>query len=181
MAQSHAATLDAPVSRWPGVLGVIGIVLAILTIIDKASDLLWLLMWSEADWARVLAPDLARLVVNVMPPTAWLVTSSLAWIALSVLLLGGSLELWRRHRSGIARCGLWARLAIGWIAVEWTLGLWWLGTIADEISAVAPAGWQATAAPAILLALALMVAYPVLLLVWFARESIRHEYAGWSE
>ncbi len=181
MAQSHAAALDVSASRWPGVLGVIGMVLGGLTLLDKASDLLWLLVWSEGDWYRVLPSQLARLVVSVMPPTAWIAITTLIWIALSVLLINGSLELYRRHRSGILRSRLWARLAIGWIAVEWTVGLWWFTTIADDLSTVAPAGWQATAVPAILLVLALMLAYPVFLLVWLGRPSVAHEHAGWGE
>lgn len=181
MAESHAVALHRPVTRWPNVLGIIGIVLAAVTILDKAADLLVLLLWPSADWERFVTDDVARLVVSVLPPTGWIALTSLVWIGLSVLLLAGSLELRRRHRSGVAHCRRWAWLALGWIAVEWSLGLWWLSTVVDDISTVAPAGWQASAIPGILLALALMLAYPVFLLVWLASPAVSEEWAAWTE
>ncbi len=59
------------------------------------------------------------------------------------------------------------------------VGLWWLERIGPRLSALAPAGWQGYAVLGILLAVVLMLAFPVFLLVWLSRPAVRQETAHW--
>lgn len=173
--------LGAPPSRWPGVVGTIGLILGAILFLDQIDDLLIPLVWTEDDWSRMLGPETAELVVRSLPPPAWLVTSSLVGMALAALLVVGSSRLRRRRRSGVTLCRTWSWLAIAWVAIDMASALWWLQAHADEIPGLASTGWQGYAAFGIVVALVVMLAYPVFLLVWLSRPEVAAEHAGWSE
>ncbi len=86
--------------RWPGVVGVTGIVLAILMFIDNLDDLVIPLLWSPDDWRGLLGPGEAELVMGLMPPMSWMVPISLIGMALAVVLFLGSLRLRRLSVDG---------------------------------------------------------------------------------
>ncbi len=171
----------APLSRWPRVLGTIGVILGVIMFIDKLDDLVTRFGWSEEDWRRMFAPDVADLIVQAMPPVGWLVFSAVGGMVLALLLFIGSLVLRRRRRSGISLCRAWAWLAIVWTLLEIGRAIWWLERYAGDIPGVPLAAWQGFAAFGIAVALVIMLAYPVFLLVWFARGDIRAEYQEWPD
>lgn len=171
---------DAPATRWPVVLGVLGIVLSLLTLFDQVGDLLVLTV-SEGNWSRWLGPEVASLVSRVMPPKWWIVITSLVWSALAVLLLRGSLALRLRRRSGVSLCEIWCGLAIVWIVVDFNLGLWWLRRVRGELPMPSSGIWQGAAVFGALFGLVLLLAYPVFLQVWLKRAVVIAEYGAWEE
>ena len=165
-------------SRWPGVIGTIGVVLSVIIIIDQIDDLLTL-SWTLEDWQRIFAPGIAELIVNSAPPMVWRVLSGLIQIGLGVILFLGSMALRRRTLWGIHLCKLWAWLAIVWAIITVGWGARWLMLHAEEIHGTSIINWQGYSVLGLTLALVLMVAFPMFLLVWFSTRSVRAEYQDW--
>ena len=166
-------------ARWPVNIGSIGVLLGLLFVIDKVDDLMTL-QWAVADWERIFAPDIADLIVRSMPPAAWRVTSALVELALAAFLIFGSLGLRRRQPASVARLRLWAWLAIGWAVVVVGWGWWWLQRQGGLSSVTGIEHWQGYAVFGLAVAVLLLLAFPVFLLVWFARPDVRAEYEAWS-
>jgi hypothetical protein len=169
---------EAP--RWPTVVSTVGIVLAALMFLDKLDDLL-LLGWTEDDWARVLGAELAALVVRALPPAAWRLVSALIQLALALLLFSGSLALRRHHRAGVGRCRLWAWLAIVWSVSAMGVGLLWVQRYVGGVPDVSAVYWYGSATFGIIVALSILLAFPVFLLYWLSRADVRAEYGSWVE
>jgi hypothetical protein len=86
------------------VVGTIGIILAVIMVVDQVDDVITYLTWSPDDWRRIFAPEVADLIVRAMPPLAWLVVSAAVGIGLGLLLFVGSIFLRRRRRNGVTLC-----------------------------------------------------------------------------
>jgi len=171
-------SVESP-SRWPLTLGTIGIVVGALMILDQLDDLLFTQFWTVEEWRALVGRELADFLVRSLPSRSWMVTTSLVKMALGALLVAGSISLRRRRRLGVTLCRSWAGLAIAWLVVEIGWGLVWLSRHAEEIPGLPAEGWQGTATCGALFALALLLAWPVVLLVWLARPDVRQETAGW--
>ena len=167
-------------TRWPVVIGTIGVVLAALIVLDKIDDLV-MLNWTEADWSRLLGPDLAALVYAALPPTAWRLLKSLVHIGLGVLLASGALALRHRRLHGVRRCRLWAWLSIAWVLGSMTVGLILARQSLGDIPGLSVYGWQAAAAFGIIVAVGILLAFPTFLLIWFSRDAVRAEYESWAD
>lgn len=179
---TEARGTDQPGSPppWPRVVGTVGIVVAVIMFLDQLGDLLVPLVMNEGFWRRFLAPDLAEFVARAMPGPGWLVLTSLIGMALAVLLFVGSLRLRRRLRSGVRLCRTWAWIAIAWVAIEIGRAFWWMAEYGDELAGLAGTGWEGSTVLGLLLALAILLAYPVFLLVWLARPPVRTECLTWQ-
>ena len=165
--------------QWPTVIGTIGIVLGFILLVDKVDDVMTL-RWTAQEWRRIFAPDLADLIARTMPPVAWRVFSAAAQISLAVFLIVGALALRRRTRNGVSLCRLWAWLAIIWVLVTVGRGVLWLQQHAGELPELASVSWQGYAAFGIVVAVALLLAFPVFLLVWLSQPAVRAEYGRWG-
>lgn len=174
-----AAAGHEPRSRWPEVIGIIGIVLSVVMVADKVDDVLTL-GWAEEDWRRIFGAYLTDIVTDAMPPAGWRLVSSVAHIGLGVLLFVGSIGLRRHRRSAVAKCRLWALLAIVWVAVEIGWAIWWLSGYTGQVAGVSAAEWQGYAAFGIAVAVVILLAFPLFLLVWLARREVRAEYESWT-
>ncbi len=163
---------------WPKVIGTIGIVLGALIFLDQLDNLATM-SWTEEDWGRIFAPDLAALIVRSMPSTGWLLLTSTVQMVLGVLLVVGSLALRRRAPSGIHLCRFWAWLAIAWSVFVMGRATWWLLQYAGELPEVPLARWQAYGMLGLGLALVLLLSFPVFLLVWLSKHDVRLEYETW--
>lgn len=184
-ADPGAASAEAPTGRagasWPDVIGILGIILAVIIFIDKLDDLVTL-TWTAEQWRGLVGADLADLIVGSLPPLAVRLVTSLAHMALGVLLFAGCLALRRRRRPGITRCRAWAALAIVWVTLEVGWAAWWLAQRSEHISraaGISPATWQGYAEFGIAVALVLLLAFPVFLLIWLGRSDIKAEYETW--
>ena len=171
-----------PTPRWPTVIGTIGVVLGVVMLVDKADDLALVpLIWSGDSRNLLLGPELSALVARTIPRVAWLFFYLLLGMALGLLLVVASLRLRRRRPTGVALCKAWAWLSLGWFAIGAVGLLWWLGRYGDEIAVATGAGRAESALSGILLVLTLLLVYPVFLLVWFSRASVKEEYLSWRE
>lgn len=174
--EDHGASL--PRSRWPNVIGIIGLVLSTIMFVDKLDNLVTF-DWTEEQWARLVGANLADLIVRSLPPRGVRLISSVVHMALAILLFTGSWALRGRRRSAVSKCRAWAKLAIGWVAVEIGWAIWWLSRFTGELMGIAEATWRGYAAFGIALALVILLAYPVFLLTWLSRSHVRAEYEGW--
>ena len=168
-------------SSWPGVVGGLGILVALVLLVDKLEDLLQLTLWPSEAWRQRFTPALADLVVQSMPPAAWTIPAALVGVALALLLLVGSIGVLRRRRQGVALCRTWSTLAILWGLVEIVVASVLLQRLALEAPQLVPAGWAGSVATGIFLALVLVLAFPVFLLLWFARPAVRRDTDGWGD
>ena len=165
--------------RWPTVIGTIGIVLGIILLIDTVDDVM-MLRWTAEDWRRIFGPDLADVIARSLPPLAWRVASAAVQVGLAALLIVGSVALRRHARNGVSLCRLWAWLAIGWAVVSIGRGGLWVQQHAGELPAIVSGSGQAYVLFGLALAVVLLSAFPVFLLVWLAKSTVRVEYETWS-
>jgi len=166
-------------SKWPKVIGTLGVVLGALMVLDTLDDLLFQLFWNEEDWAAWVGADIARSIVASMPPLAWALFSAVVQIGLGAYLVAGSLRLRRHQASGIEMCRTWAKVTVAWIIVSMGLALWWVGRIAGEFAGATQAQVESAALYGVALAALLLLAYPLVLLYWFSKDGIRAETAVW--
>jgi len=169
--QETQSSPNSPRPKWPKVIGTIGVVMGALILFDQLDDLATL-SWTEDDWRRIFAPDIAELIVRSMPSTGWRLFTIIVQMGLGVLLVVGSLALRRRARRGIYLCRLWAWLAIAWSVFVMGRAAWWIQQYAGESRGIPPASWQAFGMFGIGLALVLLLTFPVFLLVWFSNHDV---------
>jgi hypothetical protein len=174
-------TSDSTQSRWPRVVGTISIVLAVIMVVDQVDDVITALTWSPEDWRRMFAPEVADLIVRAMPPLEWLVVSAVVGSALGVLLFVGAIFLRRRRLHGVTLCRSWAWLAIVWALLEMARAISWFRGYSEDLAGISGAEWQGYAVFGTVVALAVLLAWPVFLLVWFRRPDVRLEYEEWPD
>ena len=170
---------DPATPRWPRVIGTVGVVLAVLIILDKLDDLA-LLSWTEQDWAGVLGSDLGAIVYAALPPRAWRLFESVVQIWLGVVLLVGALALRRRRIEGVAACRRWAWWTIGWVIASTGVGLILARESLGDVPSFSTYSWRATAVFGVIVAIGILLTFPVFLLMWFAQEEVRAEYETWT-
>ena len=168
-------------SKWPKVIGTLGVVLGALMVLDTLDDVLFQLFWNEEDWAGWVGADIARSIVVSMPPIAWALPSAVIQIGLGVYLVAVSLRLRRRQASGVEMCRTWAKVTVAWVIVSMGLVLWWIGRIAPYFLGATQAQVESTVAWGVALAALLLLAYPLFLLYWISKDAIRAETATWAQ
>ena len=167
-------------SKWPTVVGTLGVILGVLMIIDTLDDLLFQLFTSEQDWAAWVGSDIAQTIVVSMPPMGWQIVSAVIQICLGCVLVAGSLRIRRRQASGVQMCRTWATATAAWVVLSLGFSLWWIGQISGDLPGASEAEIEAAAVWGIALAAVFLLAYPVFLLYWFSRDDIRTEIAIWQ-
>ena len=168
-------------SRWPNVIGMIGIILGALIALDQFDDLLIHLWWNEADWAGYVGPDIADLIMRAAGSIYGRIFASIAQLCLGILLVVASVRLRARRRSGGFLSQTWAWLAIAYAIIEIGTAALVLSAWSEEVVQIAGAGWEAWVAYGLWAALATMIAWPLFLLIWFARQTVKSEIAGWPD
>jgi len=167
-------------ARWPGVLGTVGIIIAVLTFWDELSELIRLFTWGEEDWVRMLGTETARMVQEFAPPLGFVIASAVINLELAILLFVGSVLLIRRSRAGVSCCRVWAFLALPWLAAQLLLVLTWMRT---HLPGLLRPEWHVDEATIVfwtIIAFMVIAIFPVFLLVWFARPTVKAEYATWD-
>jgi uncharacterized membrane protein HdeD (DUF308 family) len=165
-------------AQWPTTIGTIGIIIGIVLVLDNVDDLV-LVWWTAGDWGQVFAPAIADLIARTTPSAGWRLVEGVVEVGLGTLLIVASLAVRRRFRRGIPLCRLWAWLAVAWTVVVMARSLVWISRHAGELSAVVGREVRGYAVFGLLLALVLLLAYPVFLLVWFSRPTVRAESGTW--
>lgn len=179
MEESPAIELsEAKALRWPRELGAVGCVLALLMFLDHLGDL-GPLSWSHQKWVEMVGADLADTVIAMLNPN-WIIPTSLFGMALAIYLLMASINLRRQRRLGVLQSRVWSWLAIALLAVETFRGAIWIIRNPDTFAALnaldGSTEWYEYILGAVVIAVLL---YPVFLLVFLSRPSIRAQYAGW--
>ena len=167
-------------SRWPHVLGLVGIIIGVLMFWDALSDLIQVFTWDEQDWARMLGAETAALIEKFAPPLGYQVASALINLELSILLFVASILLLRRRRAGVTVSRVWAWLVLPLLAIQLLLVLTWMK---QQLAGLLRPEWQVSEGTIVVwtvFAFLLLAAYPVFLLVWLGRPSIRGDYATWN-
>ena len=167
-------------SRWPGVLGLVGIIIAVLMFWDALSDLITVFTWDQQDWVRMLGAETAALIEKFAPPLGYQVTSALINLELSILLFAASILLLRRRRAGVTLARVWAWLVLPWLAIQLLLVLTWMK---QYLAGLLRPEWQVSEGTIVawtVFVFLILAAYPVFLLVWLGRPAIRGEYAAWN-
>lgn len=167
-------------ARWPTTLGTIGIVLGALLIFDNLDDVLTL-QWTAEDWGRIFAPAIAEAIDRWTPPAGWRLLSAVVEVALGVLLVVAGVDLRRHRRRGVRLGRLWAGLAITWIGATATWSAWWLGRHGWALPDPGLPGWHGFAVFVLVLTFAILLIFPVVMLVWLARSDVRAEYGSWAQ
>ncbi len=172
---------DAPEPRWSKTVGTVALVLAILLFVDDLGDLVIGPSVMESDAIRrIFTPDVVSLVQSTMPSQEWTATSALIGMALAVVLWLAGARLRRCMRSGVTLARLWAAMMIPWVAVQLAVGALWNRAHAAELTRLAGSGWEEWIWPGLVLGAAIGWAFPVFLLIWFARPTIASETRAWA-
>ncbi len=166
-------------SVWPTVVGIIGIIYASLGLFGTFCGLAYplILPW-YVDWMRsvgVPEQDVQEWETS-MPLVGWTVFASLIGLALVILLFVGAVKLLRRQASGARLCALWS-----WMIIPWTI-IATVITLVFQLNAPAPSGGPAQqigAAIAGVIAAVIGLVFPVFVVIWFSRPTIKSQVAQW--
>ncbi len=167
-------------SRWPGVLGLIGMIIAVLMFWDELGELIRVFTWDEQDWVRMLGAETAAMIERFAPPLGFQVASALINLELSILLFIGSILVFRRQRVGVTLTRVWAWLVLPWLAIQLLLVLTWMK---QHLSGLLRPEWQVSEGTIVMwtaFAFLILATYPVFLLVWLGRPSVRGDYGTWN-
>jgi hypothetical protein len=174
--QAGPIPVEPPRSKWPTVLGIIAIVLAVLGLLSLLGQVLVLL---------VPHPPSASQPAVLEPPAAVKAIITPLWAAVSVLLLVGGIALVNRRRWS-------ARALVGWAIGDLLLTLVGFGGMLlntpasqqmSQQNAAMPPGYGGVGTMFFMTMMcfgtAIGLTPPIFALVWFGRKKIRDEVARW--
>jgi hypothetical protein len=181
--ESGSVTDLARPTSWPTALGVVGIILACLGLVGGCCGVTSPLFYPAfIDWMAQsnVPPEQLDAMRAQQPPLVWALVSGIVGMALSALLLAGSIGLLRRLESGVRWCTWWAWADIPWSVLVFVVTL----MLQLRIPAVAQQGGDVGKVFGIVfsscMTIVLGLGVPIFFLAWFARGKIREEVAGWS-
>ncbi|MGD1915737.1 MAG: hypothetical protein ACFCBV_06075 [Phycisphaerales bacterium] len=173
-----AGEIGAGVSRWPGVIGVLICIFAGLEILQRVFGTI-----AAATIHLLPLPPEAQL-----PPGLWLFTLIVSIVGLPISfihLLAGIQTIRRRSRAR-----LWVSIFFVYVLVMLVPSVVLQYLTMQHQAAVAtqqgsaPPGYaalmQAIGPVVLLLTIAFSMAWPMFLLIWYSRRSIREEVSAWS-
>lgn len=173
-------------SRWPTVIGVIGILLAAFGLFGGCCGMVMIsppvqdfFLGMAAGSGNVSQEEIDAMKA-AQPPMLWIIPATLFGMALSTLLLTGCIGLARRRAGGVKRCTVWAWISIPWTVIGMVVGVY----IQLQVPASAQqmgAGFQYFfIAVGTCFALTTGVGFPMFMLIWFARQSVKDDVAAWE-
>ena len=165
-----------PVPAWPIVIGIIGIAVAGFHLLESTCVVLAPfvlpgpdLTGPHGDWFEA-----------AQPPVWVMLSISSSFFLLSAMLLFGSIKLIRRKVAGARLCRIWS-----WIFLPWTVG--WIVVLTalqppppPDLEVLGPSRHVGGVCGFLILQ-ALQYAWPIVLIVWFSRRSIRDQVKMWPE
>jgi hypothetical protein len=171
-------------SSWPDVLGIIGIILGALGIFGNLGNVFYPISRFFLGQIAIHSPTpgLFHTMLGFMPPAAIVMLTGLVKVALSLLLLVGSIQLKNRRRQGAGLLKTWAIIKIPWTVLEMGLAFVIVRAILPGLPhlrsydvPVEFAVWSG-----MLIGLLIALSVPVFVLVWFYSPSIANEVDSWE-
>ena len=166
-------------SSWPTVVGILGVIYSCMGVLGVFCGLAYpfVLPW-YFDFLRDMGmpEEDVQALDSSMPPIGWTVLANLVGLVLVILLFVGCLKLLRRQALGAKLCTLW-----GWIVIPWTLVATAI-TLVLVLGAPAPSsnpGQQIGAVIGVVIGLVLGLVFPVFMVIWFLRPTIKSQVAQW--
>ncbi len=171
-------------STWPMAIGITGIVLASLGLVGGCCGVISpfltdFFMGMAADSGNMPQEQIDQILAS-QPPALWIVPASLIGMALATLLLVGCIGLARRRAGGVKLCLVWAWINIPWTLIGLAVGAYFQLRVPADAQQMG-AGFQYFGlAVGSCFALTLGVGFPLFMLIWFARRSVKDDVAAWE-
>lgn len=165
-------------SVWPKVFGIISIVFGSFTMLSMTCSLALLPFMSQ--FAQFMQPPPGQSTQNLMTgglPIWWYIPSSVVSLSLGVLQFSAGIFLLGRKPKGVALHKLWAKIFLAYCVISYPISFWMQWQAGAYHSggafglAIGITTWIITAGIAI--------AYPIVLLFWLNKPTVRSEYKAW--
>lgn len=173
-----------PPSKWPTVVGVIGIIVASLGLLGSvccglASPLYMPAAIEFMKQAPNMTPEQIDAKIAAIPPLYYILPASLVGLALSVLLMVGSIGLVRRRERSVKLLKIWAWTDLGYNVVSLPIQV----MFQMRGTAYPGAGPEEMIGPASTLCCGglLGFVFPIFVLMWLSRRAIKDEILMWAE
>lgn len=165
-------------SKWPMIVGILAIVLGAWGILGAAWQAVALLLASRGTMPNQPTPF----------PPEYMVPAGVVALGLSILTLACGIGLVRRRRWSVAGLRVWAVLTLLSLVVNAAVTMSYLpqflAEVEQQMSATGggpPPGFMKYMMIAMMaVGFVIGLTPPVFMLIWFGRQSIRQEVAGWK-
>ena len=177
-------------SKWPTVIGVIGILVASFGLFGGCCGVLspFLMNFSRsmASSGGGMSQEQIDTMMASQPPMLWIIPASLVGMALATLLLIGCIGLARRRAGGVTLCKVWAWIIIPWTLISLVVAAYFQFQVPADAQQMG-LGFQMGVgiqyfflAAGACFALTTGVGFPMFMLIWFARPSVKDDVDAWA-
>ncbi len=180
----EADALPPKASRWPTVIGVIAIIVASLGLAGGCCGMFspfisGFFIDMAADSGSV-PPEQIAVMRASQPPVVWVLFASLIGLGLSVLLLLGGIAIARRRANGATLCKVWSWINIPWAAIAFIISAYFQLIVPQDSQQMGSAFQYLGLALGGCFTLVVGIAFPLFMLYWFAKATIKDEIAAWE-
>lgn len=169
-------------TSWPTVIGVIAIVYGVIGLLGGACGLVSQEVVTDQ---ATSAPAGMAMTEEMQSPAmkAWSSVGTVIGLGLSVLLIGGGIQLTRRRRNGGACVKVWAVANILMVLVGMGITMTAMTSSMEQMPGTqfpgSPGFFEGMIIFSLLVGVLIGCAVPVFMLIWFSRKTIKDEVAGW--
>jgi len=181
---SEVDALPPKASVWPMVIGVIAIVVASLGLAGSCCGMFspfisgfFIDMAADSGSAP---PEQIAMMRASQPPVVWMLFASLIGLGLSVLLLLGGIAIARRRANGATLCKVWSWINSPWAAIAFIIGAYFQLIVPQDSQQMGSAFQYLGLAFGACITLVVGIAFPLFMLIWFAKATIKDEIAAWE-
>lgn len=171
-------------SKWPTVIGVIGILVASFGLFGGCCGVLspFLMNFSRsmASSGGGMSQEQIDTMMASQPPMLWIIPASLVGMALATLLLIGCIGLARRRAGGVNLCKVWAWINIPWVLISLVVAAYFQFQVPADAQQMGVGFQYFFLAAGACFALTTGVGFPMFMLIWFARPSVKDDVDAWA-
>ncbi|MCI0363728.1 MAG: hypothetical protein L0219_07585 [Phycisphaerales bacterium] len=169
---------DTP-SKWPTVIGVIGIILASLGLFGGCCGVAYPWLWPFyldflSNQPNITQDQIDQIVAS-QPPVWWMLVGGIMGLILAIWLLVASINLLRRRRRAVSATVAWAIVQIVWGFTSVGINVY--------LQLSSPAGSDPTQALGsgfgMCCGLMIGVAWPAFVLIWLLRAKTKADTSTW--
>ena len=174
-------------SQWPGVIGTISMVLGCLAVLGGCFGVVFGPIFAVI--AKKLPDEAAEAIAPMGEMMVWMVLSGVATTLIGAMLAVGGWGLIKRRRWCRSVCMTWAVLKMLLVIASSVMSFF---IFREQMEMVMEQGGNAGLPPfftslmrasgafGVLIGILWGWAFPVFILIWFSRQKIRTEAAGWG-